>query len=67
MNLGIWGHVNACFAVNLNKDSRCPQIWHSKSGTSSAVVKKLYNNMPYGVVPICFKDLYSIKKIVKRR
>ena len=67
MNIGIWGTRGFCFGVNLDKNSRDPQIWQSDSGDSKHPTKRLYYKLPYGVLPITLVELSFIKDKVKRR
>ena len=67
MNIGIWGHIDDCFAINLCNIGKDPQIWQSYGGLSSTPVKRLFHNMPYGVLPITIVELLFIKDKVKRR
>ena len=66
MNIGIWGHIDDCFAINLCNIGKDPMIWQSYGGTANAPVKRLFYNMPSAVPPISLVELSFIENKVKR-
>ena len=67
MNVGVWGHIEPCFAINLCNIGKDPMIWQSDAGTSNATVKRLFYDMPLGVPPITTAELSFIENKVKRK